>query len=310
MSLKRLEYHSLSISLGIIGLILNIVQITLICRQKKKKSAFVLTILSLSFADGLSALAVLIYEIYWFLAVHRIILPSMLFLWVFLGTVIFSQTASFSHLIFIALERFVAVFYPMRLAGVFSRKHCISGLVIIWVSSAAPAVTFQFTHTGNFNKLIVQVCALSLIIVYAAICIKISMRPKFVTPSVGSSSRPATNKRLIIHSISVSLAFIIFAFPYSLTDMRKETEHRVPVLLLISNSSIDPLLYFLLQYCARRRRENITGSSSLSEKNRFSLNWRQNPMTGESSKSSKAIDLCLTTKKENLQAKEDTSDPA
>ena len=216
MSLKRLEYHSLSTSLGVIGFALNIVQIVLICRQKRKKSAFVLTILSLSLADGLSALAVLIYEIYWFLAVHRIILPSMQFLWIFLGTVIFSHTASFSHLIFIAVERFVAVFYPMRLAGMFSRKHCISGLIITWVLSVARVVTFQFTRTGNFNKLIVQVYAFSLIIVYTAICIKINMRPKSVVPSVGSSSRPATNKRLIIHSISVSLAFIIFAFCFSL----------------------------------------------------------------------------------------------
>ena len=310
MSLKRLEYHSLSISLGILGFVLNIVQIILICKQKKEKSAFVLTILSLSCADGLAALAVLIYETYWFLAAHRIIPPSMQFLWIFLGIVIFSQTASFCHLMFIALERFVAVFYPMRLASVFSRNHCTFGLVIIWVSSAIPVVTFQFTRTGHFNKLIVQICALSLIIVYTAICIKVNMRPRFVTPSVEPSSRPPTNRRLIIHSISVSLAFIIFAFPYSLTDMRNEAEHRVPVLLLISNSSIDPLLYFLLQYCARRRRENITSSVSSNEKNHFGLNWRQKTITRQSSQSSTAIDLYHTEKRENVQPKVITPDLA
>ena len=308
MPVTKLEFHSLSMSFGVIGFILNIVQITLICRQKKKKSAFLLTILSLSFADGFCALAVLIYEIYWFLAVHGIILQSILFSWIFLGIVIFSQTVSFGHLTFIALERFVAVFYPMRLADVFSRKSCILGLAAIWFLSAIPSVVFQLTHKLHAFKLIIQMCALSLIIFYTAICIKVNRRPKFVTPRNGVSSQRSKNRKLVIHSLSVTLGFIICAFPYCLSDLEDRLNLRIPLLLLNCNSSIDPLLYFLLQYCTRRRKGDITASSLSSEKNkdRFSVN-RAQQLISRDSEGSKAVALHLT-KRLDLRVKMDTLD--
>ena len=312
MSMTELEFHSLSMSFGFVGFIINIVQIILICRQKKKKSAFLLTILSLGIADGLSALAVVIYEIYWFLAVHRTIfsiLPSMISLWIFLGTLIFSQTVSFSHLIFIALERFVAVFYPIRLADVFSRRRCILGLAVIWFLSAIPSIVFQFTRKVHSFKLIIQICALSLIIFYTAICIKVNRRPKFMTPRNGASSRRSKNRKLVIHAVAVTLGFIICAFPFCLSDPGDKLNLWIAVLMLNCNSSIDSLLYFLLQYYTSRRSGNITASSLSSEKtkDRFSENRAQQPVSRDSAKGSKAIALHLT-KKVDLRVKMDTSD--
>ena len=124
----------------------NILLISILRKDKKKKTVFLTTIFSLGIADLLVSLVLAYSGLYFLCQELKIFAESQEFFVIFLANLIFCQTSSFFHVLFISTERFMAVFYPLRFRRVFTRKKCIAVLAVIWIASLPTSLRTRQTE--------------------------------------------------------------------------------------------------------------------------------------------------------------------
>ena len=63
---------------------------------------------------------------------------------------------------------------------------------------------------------------------------------------------PRKEKRLLLISLAIVLSFVVCMFPYSIQVFAYGRENAVGCILLISNSLVNPIVYFYGRYLERR----------------------------------------------------------
>ena len=138
--------------LGILGIILNAVQIRMITRKRKRRQPFQITLLSLSVADLLIAITLLTSGVDYLLISLNIAHFKGWFYLVQLSFYGFSLLSSMLHVSFIALQRLLAVLYPLRIKRILTGRRCLIAIAVIWVLCSGYITWGMLNLVGSIKK--------------------------------------------------------------------------------------------------------------------------------------------------------------
>ena len=261
----------LSIAVPSLALIANIFQSCCACHRRKQNSTFEATLISLNIADIFSSLGFLVSGVYDLVAEEG---PdeSQVLKFVFLGAgmSILSVISSFGHIVFIAVQRFVAVLYPLQITRIFTKRSCRVCLFCLWLLSALVTIGFYFKAEIVVLGYVMLTCGSLVVILYTPICYTMIKRRNFLMRNSASNSAILkSNQSVMGHSITVVLAYIICNFPYGIQIILAKHEFLETVFfdiswfLFVLNPLLDSLLYFTIGFCKKRNKP--TTPTSLNE---------------------------------------------
>ncbi len=248
---------------------MNIAQLILTCRdENQKNSVFGLALVSLNMADLLASFITLFGGATFFVAMldcdffKNAKRP-------FLAATVFPVTSSITHVVFIAIQRVIAVALPLRVGRILTRSRCHVILALLWAISVAIAVFIYFHPKLGGMSLTVVIIALgiALVVIYSVICCK-TMKRSIVNDVTGDMQRRRrqSEKQMVKYAVAISAVFIVCNYPRSLYNFIEypSTLLNVSVFLYCINPSMDTLLYFMSSYCKRRRERRRERSSPAS----------------------------------------------
>ncbi len=257
-------------STGLLGFGSNIVQLVLICRDSRRKnSVFYQALLSLNIADLFASVLFLSQGLIYLLHNFSIIDSSSfnLIRRLLLAATIFSVTASFTHVIFIAVQRAIAVALPLKAKRLITKSRCRVVLILIWVVSIAPALSVYFyVKTKVVIFYLAMIACFVLIIVYSGISYKTIKRRNTRNESEEMQRRRLrTEKGLFLHSVAVTVIFVICNSPLLLMNFVR----KIPLSFLIAadvlftlNPFLDTVVYFAWGYYKRRGQARVNDTLS------------------------------------------------
>ena len=148
---------SIYLGIGTLGFIANLVQMIIIGRDKKQRnSVFGITLLSLNISDIFISIVQLYRGI---LLVLFLLLVIDLNLVLKIGkhtdlVIIFSLASSFSHVIFIAVMRILALVFPMRIKRIITKSRCTIILFFLWLLSIGFVTISQFIIKSKLDAIL------------------------------------------------------------------------------------------------------------------------------------------------------------
>ena len=183
-----------------------------------------------------------------------------------------SICSSICHSVFIAIQRFLATFFPTKFRIYFTRKHCIAGLIIVWLLSILlTALLYIATTIYIYVPVFSIISDACLITFYVMICCRVYYKRRQLSSAM-ASSRHRQNNWTLQYSALTSIAFPSCTLPYAVTDLRRTVDDpnvsfEFQVLLLVTTSSLylnptlDSVLFFIANYkekicCQSLRRSN------------------------------------------------------
>ena len=247
------------VAIGLIGVILNTIQLMLIVSRKEAKLAFDLTILSLNIADLIVSICLTIVFSYIYLFWTSVISTWNPTEWKMIAIgVDFSNFFSIWHLLFIAMQRSFAVFCPIKFQIYFTKKRCIAGLIVIWILTI---VQTALTHSGNVGLLyssvyliIIDAC---LITFNLMICCRVCCKREQLSSTSTSSSHHQNNWTLQ-YSVLLTITFVACTSLYIVCHLQKLfgalhaseflMELAITYLVLTLNPALDSVLFFIANY--------------------------------------------------------------
>ena len=271
----------IDLSVGILTALLNLAEIIIILKMRRKKKVYEIVLISLSVSDfmfGLSNGFVFIFNAL-LECRYQDILEGVYTLYVF-----FVMT-SILHLLFIALDRLLAVLRPIKYKAFSTRKRAYMSLASLWIlailASALLRIIYEFTdkfqernknlqmQSQNFHA--VQVTnsstsvssiakkspvrppgfvtvaqfTLSVAIVIADILIFIFYSLIiYCTSSKTIKSNKTMNKKLPIICMAIGATFIFLTFPYVVARLTLGSAPFWANLTLLMNSGMNSVVYF------------------------------------------------------------------
>ncbi len=205
-------------STGSTGLIADVVQLILERHgENRNKSIFGYSLLRLNIADILASLIVLLLGVANTLAKCRFIDDSLFeeLSNTLIELIIFSLISSFTHVIFIAIQRFIAVASPLRVKQIITKTRCRIILATLWLVSIALVLIACFYEIVSvaFVYLIITT-AVMLIVMYSIICFKTLKRGVVnIENEEMRRRRQRSNKDVLLYSVSITCIFIISTVP-------------------------------------------------------------------------------------------------
>jgi 7 transmembrane receptor (rhodopsin family). len=294
--------RSVDLTIGVIVAILNVLEIILILRLKRKKKIFEVILLSLSVADllfGLSNASVCVV----FLGNWK----SISVFDVSYTTYFFFVLTSILHLIFIALDRLAAIVRPIRHNIFMTRKKVYICLAVVWIVAAIAALILYLTNDKGYllqNKAIIEqwkttrgnmtnrtrppseilvqkddtyrtfmqellsyfilIADSLLVIVYTLIIYKVQLKNRG-NKSIRGKENHVTETKVSLLCVLVAVSFVLFTIPYAINRLVSLNIQFLANVVLVSNSGMNSIIYFFRNYCeqkAERQRKKNVASSS------------------------------------------------
>ncbi len=246
---------------GSLGLTANFIQLILTCRDKDHKtSVFGLVLLSLNIANILVSFTTLLNGVTSLVDHFMVINASLHF---YLLSIAksgnnLSLVSSITHVLFIAIQRMIAVAPPFQVKRILTRSRCYIALLVLWAISITTTVISFFTDVLFAIFLSVFICGMALVVMYSIVAYKTTKR------SIGRDEseemrkrRQKSDKEVLFYSMAVSIVFVICNFPVAITFFVQKKSVLAMMLASICfrlNPFLDTLLYFLWSYNKRRRR--------------------------------------------------------
>ena len=226
------------------SILLNGIEISLLLYEKRTKIAFDVTLMSLAFADLLISLSLIGYLFH---------LPELLE-HILRHAIFTSSFTSAVHLMFIAVQRLIAVFYPFKAATLLTRKRCCIIISSLWIVSVVTSVPIIFRNDDYYR---VYLCT-PVVFGSAILLLYVALNYNMLTRRKISMTRNSFNQNLhvMIYSTSITLAFLICTFPYTILLMKNTYTPQVPYYafyLYILHVALDPVLYFLFHYLKAKK---------------------------------------------------------
>lgn len=283
VSPRRMYIHGLEIvylTVGAIAFALNIAETILILRMRKRWKPFDKLLLSLSFADLLVAISTVIFCILWLLDVsvkgHQF--SNEYFLLVLMS----SEDYSLLHILAITVDRFFAVKYPLRHSMRMQGRLPVAMIAAIWISVVSINVIIITVAIKAHEKVLLTIKVFSVSLILLGICYAIAYWHMFKQVLTQARRRSKSyeseknyrcqikellfqekckNERTMLMTCCLVLSsYIICMYPISVEALIAKSSIEVisPVsqLLLLSNSVLNPLVYFFKGYRERRMRES------------------------------------------------------
>lgn len=238
--------------ISLVGIFLNIIEIGLLISNRKTKSPFHLTLISLAFADLTFATGTFTFLIFWQTIPHVYVFP-----WFAIGYFLTTSSSVFSsalHMLFIAIQRLFAVLYPIQFSVWITRRISVLTVILLWVFSVAAGSLAVFS-SGVFTKFAQHFPAV--VGVAIAVCYAIINYRMITKRRISVSGPSSQNREILLYSICITTAFFITVLPYVIYDyIHKSFKHIPPYLLnlLLLQVVLDPSIYFLFNCCRRKSR--------------------------------------------------------
>ena len=159
------------------------------------------------------------------------------------------------HMLFIAIQRLVAVLYPLTVSIWITRKRSIIIVLLLWLASVVVAVPVpmenyiynrMLTFTPFVSASVIGVC-------YFVINFKMMTRK---TPTGGAQQ--TQNISILVYSISVPAIFMICIFPCTIFAIQQDvhlSKMQFPnyaAHLFYLQAVLDPFVYFFFQIWKRK----------------------------------------------------------
>ncbi len=233
----------------------NAFEIFLIVREKHEITAYEQFLLSLSVADllvGLSyACLVALYMLKWDVMENSGGRESV--------AVWYSVMVSLLHISGITADRLLAVLWPIKHKIYMTRKNVAYSIALLWLM-ALPVIPLTFTIKTELVEVVLGYicidCGLIILISYTVIIYKtVVIRRRTLASEVLSSQRIARMKRevnLLIMCVMITLSFAALNMPFAAMVVAQTEENLAVNLALISNSLVNPTIYFFWKYLERR----------------------------------------------------------
>ena len=144
---------SIELSLGVLIAILNLVEIIMIAKIKRKRKLYEILLLSLSVSDFMFGISNVFVNIFFLAGACG----NKHFVEAAFTTYLFFVLTSIFHLSFITLDRLIAVLKPLQHKLILSRKRVYIFLILLWILSVAISASLQianeFTSTSKHDTL-------------------------------------------------------------------------------------------------------------------------------------------------------------
>ena len=201
---------SFNLVICIFGIALNTSEIASLVYAKRTKLPFDITLISLAASDLMLAATALLIGIFPYFASAKVTRT-----WYGKLSVSCIYTPSLSsalHMVFIAIQRLIAVLYPLKLTTWMTRKRCVITICLLWLFSMGPSVIVAVKFNANqlyfmYSPLI---SASIILICYIIINIKMLKRRRFAV-----SGQPSQSIHVLVYSICISAIFLICNLPYT-----------------------------------------------------------------------------------------------
>lgn len=262
-----------SISLTIIcilGMILNAFEIKMLFRERKHDSPFQITLISLAISDlGFAAF-------FAFMLVLFHIVPSIATLqWYGASTFIVSVALLLSsslHMLYIAIQRLLAVVWPLKFPVWITKRNCIITICLLWIISVVATIPY---YISIFHKyiLFIRIMQYSPLItgVSISLCYAILSYRIMTKENISTTSSSSQGTRVFLYSVCVTGAFIGSTFPYTIYNIIRPDKplfEPLPIqfiYLFVLQVIFDPIIYFLFHYwkkgnCSNYCRRNCCGT--------------------------------------------------
>ena len=257
------------LSIGFMTVLLNLTEVVTIMKNISGKSSFEIILLSLSFADLFVGCGMLLSGtdnlFYHMLQVH-FDKDAIMYT---LGQIIFALCfwASFQHILLIATERFIAVYFPIpHLVFISEKKNSKILIFGLWIISLC-MVPIYYLKRREFIILSLVITYVSvgvMLIIYGLITRKIKVRKTMQGRSSGLRQHRSSHggsssvqSLVALNSSMVVACFLMCTCPWMITTTLlvlanylnvEAAQLFVTIYVLPFNSLLDPLVYFWVFY--------------------------------------------------------------
>ena len=247
--------HSiLTLSICSVGIALNICEIVSLVHAKRTKLAFDITLLSLSLSDLLLAIVTAFYVIV-YLSLPDSAALNKWYWTLFIVCIYSSNLSSALHMMFIAVQRLIAVLYPFKASIWITRKRGITTILLLWFTSTVasiPLLTECFTYHRMLSS---SPFAISSVIIFCYIIINVKLMTRKMPRA--TTGHQAQNASVLLHSICITVIFMFCAFPFSIRAVSQPANiFKTPgptyvFHLFFLQVVLDPIVYFFSQMLKR-----------------------------------------------------------
>ena len=274
-------YRKIDLAAGILIAVLNIVEIAMIAKIRRKKRIYEIILLSLSMSDCMFGLSnVVVSSIY----LSNTNSYGELLETAYISYAFFILTSIF-HLIYIAVDRVMIVLKPLQYKSIFTSKRQKIGIAILWIlafvigvttytayelAEMEPAVSDrqnQPVSRNNFQKdiqlvlsIVIVVLDFSMVVSYGIIIYRMSYKKrKTFTP------KSAKHERLPILCVLIAAVFVLFTMPYAITRVSFGSVPFWANFILLLNSGMNSLVYFFRQKIEKHNKQKNKNCQSSSK---------------------------------------------
>ena len=258
------EISYISIAICSLALLLNAAEIIILIKTLKKLSIFEIWLLNLAVADGMVSLAVIIFQ-----SIRISDSGNKIILTVANFVIHFSLISSSMTLILIAVDRLSAIKFPLKHKFWLTKKKVFILIIVVWITDIAfscvePLLEYadssnQFRYSPTFRLIdaymIVSMSSI-FVVAYSLIIYSITVRWKcaqFNGDGVkNSASKVGKNVNIVVIAtcILVVISYLACMLPIAISTFIDATyePHGYQLLLVYSNSALDPLVYFFKKH--------------------------------------------------------------
>ena len=243
---------ALTFSISGLSIALNSGEIASLLHERRTKLPFDIALISLALSDLPLALTVLALNI--MIYVRPIWTKSKIYSNTFIFVIYLSSLSSALHMLFIAIQRLVAVLYPLKVSIWITRKRSIITVLLLWLTSVVVAVPVPMENDIYNRMLIFTPFVSASIIVVCYFVINFRMMTRKI-PTGGAQQ--SQNISILVYSVSVTAIFMICTFPYTIfaiqqgAHMPRMQFPDYSIYLFYLQTVLNPFAYFFFQVWKR-----------------------------------------------------------
>ena len=173
-----------------------------------------------------------------------------------------------SHVVFIAIQRFIAVHFPIRFRRIFTANTTWFYISLTWFVATALFLLSWFTGAKDVkakDRLVsytIIIFGFILIVCYSWIIVSLRNQRR-VSRQRRSNGHTASERKhsmkLLLNSVGVTLSFLMLVCPYAVSSLNgNENVLRFLLASLVPiRTVIDPLIYFFISLSGKCSRHHI-----------------------------------------------------
>lgn len=245
-------------------IVVNLIEIKILIKRRKKLSNYEWLLLSLSITDLLvGCIKCLVNTLV--LVSRDTVLKTLPMLW-------FSVACSISHTVAITLDRLLAIAYPFKHRAMSTRSNICLMMGFSW---AFGLIICPIAYTGrNVGQYVLAVATIAtsiiLLISYSFIIYKSILKRRRMNAKLNIlSHQQSMNMRrelfLVCTCFIIVVTFISLMLPYSYSTLTGKRQAFLEKRALISNSLTNPLVYFFWKYMDTKIKKKKVTSSKVNQ---------------------------------------------